>query len=72
MEPRFKDARPAAYIFSPMRSSIMGMIMGGFMHYGQWQTVGKVLWCTTSTCASVRPLTPDSVPKLGTPCLKKI
>ena len=38
--------------------------------------VGKALWSTTSACASVpgssrvRPLTPDSAPKLQTPCLE--
>ena len=40
--------------------------------------VGKVLWSTTCTSACaivpgssrVRPLTPDSAPKLGTSCLK--
>jgi hypothetical protein len=38
--------------------------------------VDKVLWSTASACAGVlgsshvRPLTPDTAPKLGTPCLK--
>jgi hypothetical protein len=39
--------------------------------------VDKALWSTTSACASVpgsrvRPLTPDSAPKFGTPCLKNL
>jgi hypothetical protein len=63
-----QNARPVAYIFSSMCSSIVWEV--------SWP-VGKALWSTTSTFVSVasssraRPLTPDSAhPKFGTPRLK--